>query len=103
MSGDRPQRGRGEPATDPARAAHESWSAAELEEYEEGGDPACWAGLVCQECGAVISEGHRSGCSHRESPGPGSRSSTLAECGLAAGRMMAPPARVPAARDRAGA
>ncbi|MBO0806372.1 MAG: hypothetical protein J2P25_25260 [Nocardiopsaceae bacterium] len=29
---------------------------------EAGGDPACWAGLVCQECGAVISEGHRPGC-----------------------------------------
>jgi hypothetical protein len=71
MSSDRPLRGRGEPATDPARAAHESWPAAEPEADEEGGDPACWAGLVCQECGAVISEGHRSGCSHRNSPGPG--------------------------------
>lgn len=28
-----------------------------------GGDPACWAGLVCLECGSVISEGHRDGCS----------------------------------------
>ncbi len=33
------------------------------DESWEGGDPACWAGLVCQECGAVISEGHRAGCS----------------------------------------
>jgi hypothetical protein len=33
---------------------------------EAGGDPACWAGLVCQECGAVIAEGHRPGC-----PAPG--------------------------------
>jgi hypothetical protein len=72
MTGDHPPRGRGEPAADPVRAAHETWPAAEPEEdYGEGGDPACWAGLVCQECGAVISEGHRSGCSHRESPGPG--------------------------------
>ena len=70
MPGDHPPRGRGEPATDPVRAAHETRPAAELEEYAEGGDPACWAGLVCQECGAVISEGHRSGCTHRESPGP---------------------------------
>ena len=70
MPGDHPSRGRGEPATDPVRAAHETRPAAELEEYE-GGDPACWAGLVCQECGAVIAEGHRSGCSYRESPGPG--------------------------------
>jgi len=35
----------------------------ELEEEREGGDPACWAGIVCQECGAVISEGHLAGCS----------------------------------------
>jgi len=71
MSSDHPPQGRGEPATGPVRVAHETWPAAELEEDEEGGDPACWAGLVCQECGAVISEGHRCGCSHRELPGPG--------------------------------
>jgi hypothetical protein len=36
----------------------------EYEAVEEaGGDPACWAGLVCQECGAVMAEGHRPGCS----------------------------------------
>ncbi len=28
-----------------------------------GGDPACWLNLVCEECGAVTSEGHRPGCS----------------------------------------
>jgi uncharacterized protein YeaO (DUF488 family) len=32
------------------------------EENEEGGDPACWASLVCAECGAVVSEGHRDSC-----------------------------------------
>lgn len=30
---------------------------------EQGGDPACWAGLLCPECGAVLDGGaHRSGC-----------------------------------------
>lgn len=29
-----------------------------------GGDPACWAGLLCLECGAVLDgTGHRPGCS----------------------------------------
>jgi hypothetical protein len=28
-----------------------------------GGDPVCWAHLVCDECGAVTAEGHRAGCS----------------------------------------
>lgn len=29
----------------------------------EGGDPVCWAHLVCDECGAITTEGHRVGCS----------------------------------------
>jgi hypothetical protein len=28
-----------------------------------GGDPVCWAHLVCDECGAITAEGHRAGCS----------------------------------------
>ena len=35
------------------------------EGQEAGGDPACWASLVCFECGAVVSEGHRAGCPAR--------------------------------------
>jgi hypothetical protein len=41
---------------------------AEPDESWEGGDPACWAGIVCQECGAVLSEGHVAGCSHDPAP-----------------------------------
>jgi hypothetical protein len=32
-------------------------------EETEGGDPVCWAHLVCDECGAITSEGHRAACS----------------------------------------
>lgn len=28
----------------------------------EAGDAACWAHLLCPDCGAVVSEGHREGC-----------------------------------------
>lgn len=36
---------------------------------DEGGDPACWANLVCSECGAVVGpDPHREGCS---GAGPG--------------------------------
>jgi len=38
------------------------WRAADAEE-DEGGDPVCWAHLVCEECGAITTEGHRIGCS----------------------------------------
>jgi uncharacterized protein YeaO (DUF488 family) len=31
-------------------------------ESDEGGEAACWAHLVCPECGAMESEGHRPGC-----------------------------------------
>ncbi len=32
-------------------------------ELREGGDPACWSGLLCEECGVVLTEGpHRPTC-----------------------------------------
>ena len=39
---------------------------------EEGGDPACWAHLVCPDCGAIEAEGHRAGCRF-ERPGDSER------------------------------
>jgi uncharacterized protein YeaO (DUF488 family) len=38
-------------------------------EADAGGDAACWANLVCPECGAIESEGHRRGCSQAASSG----------------------------------
>jgi len=36
---------------------------ADTDEEELGGDPVCWAHLVCEECGAITTEGHRDWCS----------------------------------------
>ena len=46
----------GDDEADPERADH----APGLE--PEGGEAACWAHLVCPECGAITSEGHQKGC-----------------------------------------
>lgn len=38
---------------------------------EQGGEPACYANLVCEECGSVTTEGHREVCSHYVRPAGG--------------------------------
>jgi uncharacterized protein YeaO (DUF488 family) len=35
---------------------------------DQGGEPACFAHLVCPECGAVTTEGHRPGCGYAAPP-----------------------------------
>lgn len=35
-----------------------------------GGDPACWANLVCPACGAVTTEGHHADCALIQSVDP---------------------------------
>ena len=44
---------------DPAPTVAAAMAAAEP---DAGGEPACWAHLICADCGAVVSEGHRQGC-----------------------------------------
>ncbi len=45
---------------------HEASSPA-ADAADEAGDPACWAGLLCPDCGAVLREGHQPGCASWES------------------------------------
>lgn len=33
---------------------------------DEGGDPACWAHELCEECGSALSDGHREDCPLRD-------------------------------------
>ena len=63
MASDQPLPEQGGPSADPLRAATWAPSPGGNGEAGDGGDPACWARLVCQECGAVVSEGHLAGCS----------------------------------------
>jgi hypothetical protein len=68
MTSDWPLPGPGELPADPLPAPAQAPSAAGTGEAADGGDPACWACLVCGECGAVVSEGHRAGCSRSSFP-----------------------------------
>jgi hypothetical protein len=57
----------GRPPGAPLRPLPESGGAPEapspgVDAADEAGDPACWAGLLCPDCGAVLSEGHQPGC-----------------------------------------
>ncbi|MDA8316804.1 MAG: hypothetical protein M0010_16775 [Actinomycetota bacterium] len=51
---------------------------AEEEAERGGGDPACWAHLVCPECGAIETDGHREWCSFGHSADAGARPPALA-------------------------
>jgi hypothetical protein len=63
MTEDKPRREDDGRAAGPASPAGEIRLVARLaEDGEEGGDPVCLAHLVCDECGAITTEGHRVGC-----------------------------------------
>ena len=49
---------------DTSRDVTEPGSADESVPLESGGDPACWAHLVCEKCGTVLEgSAHRDTCS----------------------------------------
>jgi hypothetical protein len=65
MSDDLPPREDQAADADPARPPIRLVTplADESADEDEGGDAVCWAHLVCDECGAITTEGHRDGCS----------------------------------------
>jgi hypothetical protein len=65
MTGEQPGHAPGEPG-----AGRPAGTAGQPAADAEGGDAACWANLVCEECGAVRTEGHRDGC-RSAAPPPG--------------------------------
>lgn len=51
-----------EPAA-PIESPAGAWTEIDL---DEGGNPACWAHEICDECGRASSEGHLERCSLRD-------------------------------------
>lgn len=50
-------------AAPPEGGADPEVACEEGDDEDEGGDPACWAALVCPECGTISTDGsHRPGC-----------------------------------------
>ena len=51
----------GAAGADPAESS--AGAPSPVDDEDQGGDPACWAGLLCPECGAVMDGGpHMKGC-----------------------------------------
>jgi hypothetical protein len=72
MTEGQPRREGGHPAPGPPRPASDAeitivgpLTGDDAGDDAAGGDPVCWAHLVCEECGAITAEGHRAGCSRR--------------------------------------
>lgn len=61
MPGENPQH-RGEEQGAGRRVVTGMTAARSGADGEAGGEAACWAHLVCPECGAVTGEDHRDGC-----------------------------------------
>ena len=61
MPGEHPQHGGQEHGTG-RRTVTGGPAAASGAEVETGGEAACWAHLLCPDCGAVAGEDHRDGC-----------------------------------------
>lgn len=57
---------KGDAVTQPQQPAANTYAGEDDE--DEGGDSACWAHLLCPECGAVTGGEHGPGCSYVGDP-----------------------------------